>query len=68
MVNRGDEYLPAQWQDSANLALGLWLAISPWILPYDGQEAVWNARLIGLAIAGVAASALVAYDLGKEWL
>jgi hypothetical protein len=68
MDNRAHENLPAQWQDSANLVLGLWLAISPWILPYVGEGAAWNTRLTGLAIAGVAASALVAYDLGKEWL
>jgi hypothetical protein len=67
MVNRAYENLPGQWQDFANLILGLWLAISPWFLSY-AEGPAWNARLTGLAIAGVAASALVAYDLGKEWL
>jgi hypothetical protein len=68
MVNRADQNWPAKWADSANLVLGLWLGISPWILPYVGQAAAWNARLSGLAIAGVAASALVTHDLGKELL
>jgi hypothetical protein len=66
MVNRADENLLAQWQDSANLVLGLWLAISPWILPNAGQGAAWNAHLTGLVIAGVAAAALAAYDVWKE--
>jgi hypothetical protein len=67
MVNRADENLPAQWQDSANVVLGLWLAVSPWILPYVSPGAAWNARLTGLAIAALAVAALAAYDLWKEW-
>jgi hypothetical protein len=68
MVNRADENLPAQWQDTANLILGLWLAISPWFLTYAGPGAAWNARLAGLAIAALAVWALVDYESWKEWV
>jgi hypothetical protein len=69
MANKVDEELPAQWQDTLNLMLGIWLAVSPWILPYAGQHVpAWNAHLSGVAIAGMAAAALVAYQLWKEWV
>jgi hypothetical protein len=69
MVNRVDEDLPAQWQDTVNLLLGIWLAVSPWILPYaDHQGAAWNARLTGVAIIAAAAAALIAYEVWKEWV
>jgi SPW repeat len=67
MVNRADENLPAQWQDTANLILGLWLAISPWFLTYASPGAAWNVRLAGLAIAAFAVWALVDYEPWKEW-
>jgi hypothetical protein len=48
-----------------NLPLGVWVIVSPWALAYaDQTTAAWNASLVGLAIALVAASALVAYH---EW-
>jgi hypothetical protein len=69
MVQRVDENLPSQWQDSVNLILGIWLAVSPWILPYAGlQGPAWNARITGLAIAVAAAAALMAYEVWKEWV
>jgi hypothetical protein len=69
MAHRVDEDLPAQWQDTLNLLLGIWLVASPWILPYaDHQLAAWNTRLTGLAIAVAAGAALVNYELWKEWI
>jgi hypothetical protein len=42
----------ARWQDWASFALGLWLAVSPWIMGYAWHEtATTNAALVGLAIA-----------------
>jgi SPW repeat len=49
--------MPARpWQDRANLALGSWMFISPWMLGYGGGAAT-NAFLFG---AGIAAFALLA--------
>ena len=41
-----------RWQDWAGFALGLWLAVSPWIVGYDAHVApTANAVFIGLALA-----------------
>jgi hypothetical protein len=42
----------AKWQDWASFALGLWLAVSPWIVGYSEHEAATaNAIVLGLALA-----------------
>ena len=42
----------ARWQDWASFTLGLWLAVSPWIMGYAWHEAATaNAALVGLAVA-----------------
>jgi hypothetical protein len=57
------EKLTAHWQHAANLLLGFWLIVSPWVLGYTEQAAAaLNASVTGVFIALVAASALVAYD------
>ena len=57
------EILTARWQHATNLLLGIWLVISPWALGYvDQAAAALNASVIGVLIALVAASALVAYQ------
>ena len=42
----------ARWQDWASFALGLWLAMSPWLLDYAHVEpATANAAFLGLVLA-----------------
>lgn len=42
----------ARWQDWASFALGLWLAMSPWMLGYSHHDAATgNAAFMGLALA-----------------
>ena len=42
----------AKWQDWASFALGLWLAVSPWIAGYSEHNAATaNAIFLGLALA-----------------
>jgi hypothetical protein len=39
-----------------NVALGLWVAVSPWLLGFAGvANAMWAHLLIGLAVAALAA-------------
>ena len=46
------------WQDPVNAVLGLWLAISPWILGFQVDVAAMpNAVIVGLALFVVAATA-----------
>ena len=58
-----------QWRDVANLILGLWLLISPWVLSYMGETvAMWNAIIVGIIIAVAAAATLVAFHKWEEWV
>lgn len=43
----------AKWQDWAGFALGLWLAMSPWICGYADEQpaATGNAAFLGIALA-----------------
>ena len=46
-----------KWQDWANLVLGLWLVLSPWILGFSGtSSAAWNAVILGLLVGLLALS------------
>ncbi|BCP65887.1 SPW repeat protein [Thermus thermophilus] len=46
-----------KWQDWANLVLGLWLVLSPWILGFSGtSSATWNAVIVGLLVGLLALS------------
>lgn len=56
------------WQDPVNLALGLLLLVSPWLLAYaDQPTATWNAVVLGVLIAGAALLALIRVMAWEEW-
>ena len=57
-----------QWQEWASFALGLWLAMSPWLLGHDQEEAATaNAALVGLVLA-LGSHFEVSFDgLPAEW-
>ncbi|MGH8670113.1 MAG: SPW repeat protein [Burkholderiales bacterium] len=41
-----------RWQEWASFALGLWLAVSPWVMDYAAHDAATaNAIFLGLALA-----------------
>lgn len=43
----------------ANIVLGTWLVVSPWLIGFSGLEpALWNAVIVGAAIAVLALWAL----------
>lgn len=59
----------ARWQEWANFALGLWLAVSPWILGYSDHEAATaNAAFLGLALALCSHFEASLDDCSAEWL
>lgn len=61
----------AKWQDWASFALGLWLALSPWIAGYAEQAgATGNAVTVGLVLALASHFECVACEehLPVEWL
>jgi signal transduction histidine kinase len=56
-----------RWQDWANLVLGAWVFVSPWVLEYSGTastSAAWNAHVMGAAIV---VFALIAAYMPKAW-
>lgn len=58
-----------QWQDWAELVLGVWLFISPWVLGYsDVGAAAGNAYIIGAAIAILAIAELSMPRRWEEWI
>jgi SPW repeat-containing protein len=59
----------ARWQDWASFALGLWLAISPWIAGYaDNETATANAAFMGVALALGSHFEIGICELAAEWL
>ncbi len=64
-----EEKLSSQWKDAGNLLLGLWLAISPWVLSYANEATpAWNAHVVGVIIAVAAVAALAAFQEWEEWV
>jgi hypothetical protein len=58
-----------RWQDWASFALGLWLAVSPWIADYASHDAATaNAAICGLALALAAHFCFACDHVGIEWL
>jgi len=59
-----------KWQDWASFALGLWLAISPWIAGYAEHDAATaNAVIVGLVLAlGSHFECVACDDLPAQWL
>ena len=58
-----------RWQDWASFALGLWLAISPWLADYAGHNvATTNAVVIGLVLAMSAHFGASCEHASCEWL
>ena len=59
----------ARWQDWTSFALGLWLAVSPWIVGYDvDRSATGNAAFVGVALALGAHFEIGMDELWTEWV
>ena len=58
-----------RWQDWATFALGLWLAVSPWLADYAAHDvATANAAVSGLALAVAAHFGFSCDHASCEWL
>ena len=59
-----------RWQDWANLVLGIWLFVSPWVLGFYSNipRDSWNFFLVGAALVVFAAFALNLRNLWEEWV
>lgn len=64
-----NDIVATKWQDWTSFALGLWLAVSPWVLGYSSVHgATANAAFVGLALALGAHFEAVFDELSAEWL
>jgi hypothetical protein len=54
--------------DVANLILGAFLFLSPWIFGFEAGTAAQNAHIAGIVIAVLAIAALAAFTVWEEWL
>lgn len=58
-----------KWEDWLGIALGLWLAASPWILGYAGQAgATMNALILGTVLICLEFLNLEAHSDLEEWM
>jgi SPW repeat len=59
---------PAAWEELINIALGLWLVVSPWVLHYtDLKRATLNAVIVGSAIVMLALWAMLTDKGYQHW-
>jgi hypothetical protein len=51
----GAIFVPRAWEEWTEVALGVWMIASPWILGFSGiQLAMWSAVISGLVIVALA--------------
>jgi hypothetical protein len=62
-----ENWTNAKYCDVANLILGAFLFLSPWIFGFGGAAAE-NANIAGIVIAALAIAALAAFAVWEEWL
>lgn len=56
------------WQDPANVLLGIWLVVSPWVLGFQGETvAMVNTVVVGLVLGAVALGATLVPQAWEEW-
>jgi hypothetical protein len=41
----------AEWEEWANLFLGVWVFVSPWVLGFDGSQAMHINLVVGIIVA-----------------
>jgi len=62
----GAIFIPRPWEDWTETVLGLWLAVSPWILGFQNPVARVNAVVIGLIVLTLALWALQDWGTGAS--
>lgn len=62
----GAIFVPHAWEEWTETALGLWLAVSPWVLGFGTQPAMANAVVSGLVVLTLALWALQDYEINPD--
>src|SRR5258707_5673016 len=63
-----ENWTNAKYCDVANLVLGAFLLVSPWMFEFPAGNASANAHIAGIVIAVLAIAALAAFAVWEEWL
>lgn len=61
-------YMPRVWEEWINMAFGLWLIVSPWVLGFASHRDVTiNAVVVGLLVGALATWAMVRDKDFERW-
>lgn len=61
-------YIPRIWEEVLNVALGLWLIVSPWMLGFSSNmNLTANALIVGLAVVLLAGWAILGDKEFIKW-
>lgn len=68
-AGRAAAQVPKVWQEAANLILGIWLMLSPWVLGFATHSGGRNSTIVaGLVIAALALWALLEDIDVRSWM
>jgi hypothetical protein len=68
MEDAMNEWSNAKLCDVANLVLGAFLFLSPWLFGFETGAPFTNALICGVIIAALSIAALAAFATWEEWL
>jgi len=68
-AGRAAAQVPKVWQEAANLVLGIWMILSPWILEFAAHAPARNSTLVaGIVVAGIALWAMLVDIDVRQWM
>lgn len=61
-------YTPMAWEELVNMAFGIWMIVSPWVLGFASHlTATYNAVIVGALVTAFAVWAMVEDDQFAKW-
>lgn len=61
-------YMPRVWEEGINMALGVWLIASPWVLGFAAEaNMMMNAVIVGILVVALAAWAMLRDKTFEKW-
>ena len=61
-------YMPRAWEEGSNMALGVWMIVSPWVLKFAADKPVMmNAVIVGVLVTALAAWAMMRDKDVEKW-
>ena len=61
-------YIPQVWEEGINMALGVWMIASPWVLGFSSERNIaTNTVVVGVLVTALAAWAMVRDKSFEKW-